>query len=199
MAQPTRPHASLSAVSNISMTELAEIIEGCKKENEKYRQMLYRKFSGFTYGVCLRFARNDFDARDIMQEGWVKIFRHISSYSQDNSFEGWIRRIMINTAITLYRKNLKHAYQEDITDVAFSKYDREPMEDLDFTREEMMNAIKELPAGYGMVFNMYVIDGYKHKEIGEMLGIDINTSKSQLSRAKKYLQKELLKLSEINQ
>jgi RNA polymerase sigma factor (sigma-70 family) len=180
------------------MAELAEILEGCKQGKSKYQEMLYRKYSGLTYGICLRFARNDFDARDIMQEGWVKIFRHIASYSQDNSFEGWIRRIMINTAITLYRKNLKHAYQEDITDVAYTKYDRDQFDDLDYTQEEMMAAIKELPAGYGMVFNMYVIDGYKHKEIADMLGIDINTSKSQLSRAKKYLQRELSKLSEVN-
>jgi len=145
----------------------------------------------------MRYTKNRFEAEDVLQEGLVKIFKNIDMYSMEKSFEGWIRRIMINTAITYYRRNKKHAYQEDITDVAYSKYDVDYMGDADFTKEELMNTINALPNGYRMVFNLYVIEGYKHKEIAEMLGVDINTSKSQLSRAKKYLQQELLKLSEV--
>ncbi len=180
------------------MDELKEIIEGCKRESRKSQDQLYRKYSAMLYGITLRYTRNKQEAEDVMQEGFVKIYKNIASYSMERSFEGWIRRIMINTAITNYRKNLKHAYQADITDVAYSKYDVSYQGNADFTQKELLQVINELPNGYRMVFNMYVIEGYKHKEIAEMLSIDINTSKSQLSRAKKYLQRELKELSKVN-
>lgn len=134
-----------------------------------------------------------------MQEGWVKIYKNIHTYSINNSFEGWVRRIMVNTAITHYRKNLKHAYQADVTELAYTKDSHtDGFLHAEYTREELMNAINALPDGYRMVFNMYVVEGYKHKEIAEQLEIDINTSKSQLSRAKKYLQRELQEMSKIH-
>jgi len=179
------------------MTELAELIEGCKKNLRQAQDALYKRFSPMSYGVCLRYTRSKYDAEDIMQEGWVKVFTHIDSYSKDNSFEGWVRRIMINTAITNYRRNLKHAFQEDVEDVPWLE-DSSSHPDNEFSREELMKAINGLPNGYRMVFNMYVIEGYKHKEIADMLQIDINTSKSQLSRAKKCLQKELEEMAKVN-
>jgi RNA polymerase sigma factor (sigma-70 family) len=179
------------------MPELREILEGCKRNERKYQDMLYKRFSRLLYGVSLRYTNSQEEAEDVLQEGWVKIFKNVSSYSLDNSFEGWIRRIMINTAITHYRKNLKHAYQEDVTDDAYAKFDSVNPGDSEFTQEELMKAINSLPPGYKLVFNMYVVEGFKHKEIAEQLNIDINTSKSQLSRAKKFLQRELLEMSAI--
>lgn len=180
------------------MVDLKQIIEGCRRNKRQYQDMLYSKYSGMFYGLCLRYTKNQPEAEDVMQEAWVKIFKNISSYKMENSFEGWMRRIMVNTAITNYRRNLKHAHQEDITDMAYSKYDASPWEDCEFTREELYKAINSLPPGYKLVFNMYVIEGFKHKEIAEQLDIDINTSKSQLSRAKKYLQRELLEMGVVN-
>lgn len=180
------------------MEDLAQIIEGCKKGKKRAQDALYARYSSMAYGVCLRYTKNKFDAEDVMQEAWVKIYKKIDTYSLNNSFEGWVRRIMVNTAITHYRKNLKHAYQSDVTELAYTRDEHQDgFMHAEYTREELMKCINALPDGYRMVFNMYVIEGYKHKEIAEQLEIDINTSKSQLSRAKKYLQRELKELSKI--
>lgn len=180
------------------MADLKEIIEGVKKKERKYQDLLYSKYSGMLFGICLRYTKNRFEAEDVMQEGFVKIYKNIGMYSQNKSFEGWIRRIMINTAITNYRKNQKHAYHDDVTELPATGHEVDEMYKSDFTKEELMNVINALPPGYKMVFNLYVIEGYKHKEIADIMDIDINTSKSQLSRAKKYLQRELKELSKIN-
>ncbi|MDG1262509.1 MAG: RNA polymerase sigma factor [Flavobacteriales bacterium] len=180
------------------MTDLREIIDGCKRNKGKYQDMLYARYSKMLYGTCLRYTRNSFDAEDVLQEGFVKIFKNIGMYSQDKPFEGWIRKIMINTAITHYRKHLKHAYHDDVTESHDLSADLGPDQHCDYTKEELMAAINKLPSGYKMVFNMYVIEGYKHKEIADALSIDINTSKSQLSRAKKHLQRELAEMSKVN-
>ncbi len=185
-------------VTLVKMTDLREIIEGCKKNKRKSQDALYERYSGMLFAVCLRYTRNQFDAEDVLQEGFVKIFKNIGMYSPGKSFEGWIRRIMVNTAITFYRRNLKHAYHDDVSESHELYDDLGPDQNAEFSQEELMNAINKLPAGYKMVFNMYVVEGYKHKEIAEALDIDINTSKSQLSRAKKYLQRELLEMSKIN-
>ena len=179
------------------MYSIEELIEGCKKKSRKHQDALFQKYSPMLYGVCMRYTKCGQDAQDILQDGFVKIFKNIHMYSINNSFEGWIRRITINTAITHYRKNLKHAYHADIDEKPEARVQQAPFGVDEFTREELLSAINALPDGYRMVFNMYVVEGYKHKEIAEMLNVDINTSKSQLSRAKKYLQKELLKMSEI--
>ncbi|MFM1930870.1 MAG: hypothetical protein RL226_173 [Bacteroidota bacterium] len=178
------------------MTDLRELIEGCKRQNAKHQYEMYQMFSRSLFAVSIRYTNCRQDAEDVLQEAFVKIFQNIHTYSQDRSFEGWIRRIVINTAITHYRKNLKHAYQDDVDSMWSLKNDDEPFS-TDFTSEELMNAIGTLPAGYKMVFNMYVVEGYKHQEIAEILGIDINTSKSQLSRAKKFLQRELAEMSKV--
>lgn len=180
------------------MTDLNELIEACKRNKRAAQDELYKRYSSMVFGVCLRYTNCRHDAEDVMQEGWVKIFKSIDSFSMEYSFEGWIRRIMINTAITHYRKNLKHAYQDDITEMAYTRDDhQEAFLHAEFNREELLKAINALPDGYRVVFNMYVVEGYKHKEIADMLEIDINTSKSQLSRAKKYLQRELQEMSKV--
>jgi RNA polymerase sigma factor (sigma-70 family) len=179
------------------MEEIKSIIEGCVRGDKRAQDTLYKKYASLLYGVCLRYAKNKMEAEDVLQEVFVKIYNNIHTYHHDGSFEGWLRRIAANTSITQYRKNLKHAYQEDVDDLIKSKNDPIEVEDLEFTAEEMMICINKLPAGYKTVFNLYVIEGFMHKEIADMLDIDVNTSKSQLSRAKTYLQRELAEISKI--
>jgi RNA polymerase sigma-70 factor (ECF subfamily) len=179
------------------MEEIKGIIEGCVRGDKRAQDTLYKKYASLLYGICLRYAKNKMEAEDVLQEVFVKIYNNVHTYHHDGSFEGWLRRIAVNTSITHYRKNLKHAYQEDVDDLVKSKNDPIEVEDLEFTAEEMMNCINKLPAGYKTVFNLYVIEGFMHKEIADMLEIDVNTSKSQLSRAKTYLQRELAEISKI--
>ncbi|MEZ4799669.1 MAG: sigma-70 family RNA polymerase sigma factor [Flavobacteriales bacterium] len=180
------------------MDEIKDIIEGCVRGEKRFQDRLFKKYASLLFGICLRYAKNKMEAEDVLQEVFVKIYQNIQSYHHDGSFEGWLRRIAVNTSITQYRKNLKHAYQEDIDDVYLgNKPDLIVHEDHEFTKEELMHCIEKLPQGYKTVFNLYVVEGFMHKEIADMLGIDVNTSKSQLSRAKTYLQRELTLLSNI--
>lgn len=164
------------------------LIQLCKRGKPSAQREVYSRFSPMMFAVALRYTNRRADAEDILQDAWVKVFRHIKSFTEHNSFEGWLRRIVVNTAITHYRRNQKHAFQLDVDEVHATPADFEAFKELEFTREELAAAIAQLPKGYGIVFNLYVIEGYKHKEISEQLGIDLNTSKSQLSRARKYLQ-----------
>jgi RNA polymerase sigma factor (sigma-70 family) len=179
------------------MDEFRELIDGCVRGEKRWQDRLYKKFGPVLYGICLRYAKNRMEAEDVLQEVFVKIYQHIKSYHYDGSFEGWLRRIAVNTSITHYRRNLKHAYQEDVDEVIMRKDDPLHWNDAEFTQEEMMGCIEKLPHGYKTVFNLYVMEGMMHKEIAEMLEIDVNTSKSQLSRAKMYLQRELAEISKI--
>lgn len=180
------------------MIELTDIITGCVKNKRSAQDQLYKQYSPMLFGICLRYAKSRPEAEDILQEGFVKIYTHIKTYTPGKSFEGWMRRIVVNTAITVYRKEKKRSYHQDISEIEYSKPDSRSEHQADYTKEELMIAIDKLPPGYKMVFNMYAIEGYKHKEIAEELDIDINTSKSQLSRAKKHLQKYLLEMSRVS-
>ncbi len=195
---PMQPPRFCSSFTYV-MDENKDLIEGCVRGEKASQDKLYKKFCSLLFGICLRYAKNRMEAQDVLQDVFVKIFGNIHTYHHDGSFEGWLRRIAVNTSITHYRKNLKHAYQEDIDDMVRHKNDPIAYEDLEFTAEEMMLCIEKLPHGYKTVFNLYVVEGFMHKEIGDMLGIDVNTSKSQLSRAKTYLQKELAAISQIKQ
>ncbi len=178
-----------------SSEELIILIESCKDQNPAAQRKLYARFSGQLFATAIRHTNCREDAEDVLQDSFVKIFKHVKSYRQDYSFEGWMRRIVVNTAITHYRKNLKHSHHQDIADVPATPKDLENYSDPEFTAEELDLAIAQLPLGYRTVFCMYVVEGFKHQEIAEKLGIDVNTSKSQLSRARKYLQRVLATLS----
>lgn len=178
-----------------SSEELKVLIEQCKAQKPSAQRELYARFSGQLFATAIRHTNSREDAEDVLQDGFVKIFKHIKSYRQDFSFEGWMRRIVVNTAITHYRKNLKHSHHQDIDDLHATPRDLENEHDPEFTAEELEWAIAQLPLGYRTVFCMYVIEGYRHHEIAEQLQIDVNTSKSQLSRARKYLQRVLATLS----
>jgi RNA polymerase sigma-70 factor (ECF subfamily) len=185
------------AMSLQNMKDIQPIIDGCMRGERAAQDRLYKKFSSLLYGICLRYARNKMEAQDVLQEVFVKIYNNIQSYHNEGSFEGWLRRIAVNTSITNYRKNLKHAYQQDVDELVRTHDEPLHIEDLEFTAEEMMQCIDRLPIGYKTVFNLYVIEGFMHKEISDMLGIDVNTSKSQLSRAKTHLQRELKNIATI--
>jgi len=174
-----------------------EIIQSCIRKDTKAQKFLYEKYSAMLLGVCLRYSRSRRDAEDILQEGFLKIFINIRSYSGRGSFEGWMKRIIINSSITYYHQNLKYKHHSDITEINESEILEKELETSEFSQEELLNVINQLSDGYRMVFNMFAIEGYKHKEIAAMLKIDINTSKSQFSRARKIIQQKLLELKKI--
>jgi len=171
-----------------------EILSECLKNNRKAQKLLYEKYAPALLGICIRFTRNRDEAEDILQEGFVKIFFNIGNFKRKSSLMSWMRRIIINTAITMYHRNLKHQHHYDVEDFRERNVGEPDIGESEFTTGELQNVIKVLPAGYRMIFNLYAIEGYKHKEIAKKLEIDINTSKSQYSRAKKLIQYKLAEL-----
>ncbi|MCK5536932.1 MAG: sigma-70 family RNA polymerase sigma factor [Bacteroidales bacterium] len=173
-----------------------QLIKACAKGKIKAQKELYDMFSPVFYVICLRYAYSKAEAEDVLQEGFVKIFKHIAQYEHTGSFIAWMKRIVVNTAITFYHKNKRHNTNYDYDLVVERHDDVYEYNVADFTMEELLEVIQELSPGYKMVFNLYAIEGYKHREIAEILGIDINTSKSQYSRAKKILQAKLIKIKD---
>jgi RNA polymerase sigma factor (sigma-70 family) len=165
-----------------------ELIAGCINKDRKMQEMLYHRFSSRMYAVCLRYCTDAEEARDLLQDGFIKIFKNLKNFRGEGSFEGWIRRIFVNTAIEHFRKSLKRfcvaePHEILIEDVAWNVLDQ-------LAAKDIIKMIHELSPGYRQVFNMYVIEGYSHKDIGDILGISEGTSKSQLARAKRILKKK---------
>ncbi len=156
-------------------------------------ELIYRHFAPKMYGICLRFAGNEMEADDILQEGFIKVITKIKDFRNEGSFEGWIRRTIVNTAINYYRRNLRYTKFQDIDDLEIPGSNDESIFDK-LSREELVRLVQELPNGYRTVFNLNVIEGYTHKEIGQMLNISDNTSKSQLTRARSILQRKVTAL-----
>ena len=176
-------------------TSEKDLIKACKKQNAKAQRMLYDKYSPSMLGLCRRYVRGEQESEDIMINGFMKVFSKIGSYEGKGSFEGWMKRIMINEALGYLRKNRSMYLETDI-----DKIEKEPnLEKLESELEtkDLFKMISELPSGYRTIFNLYAIEGYSHKEIGELLGINENTSKSQLSRARKHLQRKLCETEKI--
>jgi RNA polymerase sigma factor (sigma-70 family) len=164
----------------------SDLIEGCIRGDRKIQHELYQRFAPRMYGVCLRYAGNAVEAEDILQEGFIKVFRKIESYRGDGSFEGWVRRIFVNTAIEHFRKK---TYLQPITEYEENTIEGKYLSVLDnLAEKDIIQLVQQLSPGYRTVFNMYVVEGYTHKQIAEVLGISEGTSKSQLSRAKIILQ-----------
>ena len=135
-----------------------QLIEGCLKHDRKIQKILYERFASAFLGVCSRYTRDRSEAEDVLQEAFLKIFTNIKQYCGSGSFEGWMRRIVINTAISHYRQNVKHYYKQEITDVKETKIDDFDMFEADFTHDELLQVIRKLPRGYQMVFNLYSIE-----------------------------------------
>jgi len=166
-----------------------DIIKGCAAGKTDAQEALYKKYSGKLFGISLRYTKDYSAAEDVLHEGFIKIFNNISSYKGTGSFEGWMRRIVINTALERFRKNFQMYSISEVNEQEDSlKYNHILT---DIAAKDLLNLIQELPAAYKMVFNLYAIDGYTHKEIGEILNISEGTSKSNLSRARKLLQDKI--------
>ncbi len=175
----------------IEQLDEKELVHGCIRGDKRYQKMLYDLYGKKMYGVCLRYCNDKDIAKDVMQDAFVKILTNIGQFKFTGPLEAWIRRIMVNTSIQFYRSSislkeveLSEAHGEVRYDETFSK----------LSKDEILKLIQNLAPGYRTVFNMYVIEGYSHAEIAEMMGINENTSKSQLSRARVILQEEIKKL-----
>jgi len=173
-----------------------EILAGCVKGKQSAQWELYNRYSRLLLAICNRYAKSMDEAEDILQEGFVKIFLNIKEFKGDGPLMAWMRRIMINTAITHYHKMLKHRYHDDLEEVNESRFEDKGWGEAEFTSEELFSVIQQMPDGYRHVFNLYAMEGYKHREIAEILKIDENTSKSQYSRARRWLQERLIRLRE---
>jgi RNA polymerase sigma-70 factor (ECF subfamily) len=154
------------------------------------QEELYNRFSGKMYAVCLRYANNADDAQDLLQEGFIKVFRNLHRFRAEGSFEGWIRRVFVNSSIEHFRK--KSVELSKVSDKEENTIEDQDISALDQLAErDIVKLIQDLSPGYRTVFNLYVVEGYSHKEIGDLLGISEGTSKSQLARARSILQKKV--------
>ncbi|MDR1114869.1 MAG: sigma-70 family RNA polymerase sigma factor [Tannerella sp.] len=168
-----------------------QLINGCIDGDRKAQRALYDKYSRKMMGVCLRYVKDMEDARDLMQEGFIKLFTHIRDYTGEGSIDGWVRKIFINCALERLRHRDVLRDAGDINDMNYTEIPDETFVS-DISSEELMEYVKSLPDGFRMVFNMYAIEGYSHKEIGEILNISESTSRSQYMRARKWLRKKIL-------
>lgn len=166
-----------------------DLINGSIDGNRQMQELLYKKFSAKMYGVCLRYSGNADDANDLLQEGFIKVFKNLQKFRGEGSFEGWIRRIFVNTSIEHFRKKIK---LYNVTEVQENTIEDTDLNILDtLAAKDIILLVNELSPGYKTVFNMHVIEGYSHKEIADILGINEGTSKSQLARAKGVLKKSV--------
>jgi len=177
---------------NFGLELTDKIIKGCMKGDRNDQKFLYQALAKKMYAVCLRYARDYTEAEDMLQDGFMKVFEHVNSFKFQGSFEGWVRRIMVNTALEKLRKqNILYP----VTDVV--EYENDSGYDDVFdtvSSKDLIRLIQELSPKYRIVFNLYAIEGYSHQEIGEKLGISEGTSKSNLSRARQILQEKLRRL-----
>ena len=169
-----------------------QLIEGCLNGDRKAQKALYDKFSRRMMAICLRYVKDMEDARDLMQEGFIKLYTNIAKYSGEGSFDGWVRKIFVNCALERLRQNdiLKNA--GDIDDMDYADIPDESAA-TQMSSDEIMMYVRSLPDGFRTVFNLFAIEGYSHKEIGEELNISESTSRSQYMRARKMLQKMITK------
>ncbi len=168
--------------------ELNDILEGCVLGKRKAQEKLYNLFSAKMFGVCLRYCRDYNDAKDVLQEGFIKVFENIKKFEHRGSFEGWIRRIIVNTAIEKFRKSNPVILVAKLPDVPEDE-EYEPQTDINV--DVILNLVQELPAQYRLVFNLYVFEEMTHREISNLLSITEGTSKSDLSRARSILRQKL--------
>jgi RNA polymerase sigma factor (sigma-70 family) len=175
--------------SNHTISE-SDLIAGCIAGDRVMQEELYNRFAPKMYAVCLRYANNSDDAQDLLQEGFIKVYKNIHRFRAEGSFEGWIRRVFINSSIEHLRK--KSAKLMTVTEKEEGTIEDTDISALDTMAEkDIIKLIQDLSPGYRTVFNLYVIEGFAHKEIAEQLGISEGTSKSQLARAKSILQKKV--------
>ncbi len=166
-----------------------ELLNGCVAGDREAQKMLYHRYAPKMFSVCLRYAKDYHSAEDVLQEGFIKVFKYISKFRREGSFEGWMRRIFINSSIEQLRKAVSMYPIVDSEDKPIDIVDENMFDDLD--HQDLLNMVQNLSPGYRTVFNLYVIEGYSHMEIAKMMNINEGTSKSQLARARAILQKKI--------
>ena len=168
---------------------LNKVIRGCQENNPGAQMELYNMFKTKMFGICLRYAGNYDDAQDVLQDGFIKVFEKIHQFGFKGAFEGWIRKVMVNTALERYRIH----YRQVPADEHMAEIDQEETKDIlsDINATDLVKIIQELSPRYRVVFNMYAVEGYSHKEISDILQISEGTSKSILSRARAILQEKI--------
>jgi RNA polymerase sigma-70 factor (ECF subfamily) len=167
-----------------------QIISGCASGERKFQELLYHTFAPKMFSVCLRYANEYAGAEDLLQEGFIKVYKNIDKFRGDGSFEGWLRRIFVNNSIEHFRRKSNLYVVQETEALTYEHYDDNALQKL--MRDDLMKIIQSLSVGYRTIFNLYVIEGYSHKEIAEMLGVTEGTSKSQLARARYLLQKKIV-------
>lgn len=174
--------------------ELIEIIEQCQKNDRKAQELLYRRYSNVLFSICLRYSGNYENAQDVFQEGFILIFKKITQYSFSGSFEGWIKRVIVNLNLEKHRQ--KEIWLTEIEEnmPLIDEEDNDPDDFQNVNYQDLIKYVQNLPTQYRQVFNLYVFEEYTHNEIAESLKISPGTSKSNLSRAREILRKELIKI-----
>jgi len=164
--------------------DLEKVIAGCKKDDRKAQESLYKRYAPLFLAMIRRYVKDEMEAEDVLVEAFVKIFGNLDQYSGNGSFEGWMKRIVVNEALMYLRKNQRYKHWEELENVQIA----EPATVIPaLEAKQIIQLLDFLPDGYRTVFNLYVIEGYKHREIADLLGISINTSKSQLILAKQRM------------
>jgi RNA polymerase sigma factor (sigma-70 family) len=173
------------------------LIQGCKRHDRESQRLLYQHYYGYAYSICFRYCRTRDEAKEVVNDGFMKVFQKIDQYNQETSFKGWLRRIMVNTSIDLLRKEHHHRGLSSLEGASdLTPVDATIISDLSHT--ELIALVQQLSPAYRAVFNLYVIDGFTHKEISRIMGIAEGTSKSNLLKAREKLRKVLSKLMAID-
>ena len=179
------------------MFNLEKVIEGCKKGKRRAQIELYHQYAPILLGVCIRYVAEKSEAEDILQESFLKILRNIREYTGKGHFENWMKKIVVNTAITHFHREKKHYYHEEIESVSDTDLQYSLSPEKEFDAKELQQLISNMPEGYRMIFSMYAIEGFKHREIAEKLKIEESTSKTQYLRARNWIIREMKKLNWI--
>ncbi len=169
--------------------ELQQLIEGCKKQDRQSQKLLYQGLYGFAMKICLRYSNTHSEASEVLNDGFFKVFVNIEKYNPELPFKPWLSKIMYHAAIDYYRANLKWSGLNDLEKAKPISNDASIEQKLGY--EDLLKMVQQLPPGYRMVFNLYVVDGYSHEEIAEMIGIEVGTSRSNLYKARLKLQQML--------
>lgn len=183
----------MSNASNIPA--LPELLAGCLRNHRRSQELLYRQFYGYAMSICLRYAPTREGALEVLNDGFLKVFTRLDQYEPTQPFKGWLRRILINTAVDHYRQEVRHFYHEDVEQATHVPVSDSADAHSQLAHEELMGLIQRLSPAYRLVFNLYVIDGFTHDEIAGQLGISVGASKSNLARARENLRQLLKQLN----
>ena len=168
-----------------------DLIKGCLKNDEKALDELYKQFSSKLFGICLRYAKNKMEAEDLLHDGFIRVLDNLKHFRFEGAFEGWLRRIMVNTSINYYNKKGRHSEEIDMENLSENMVFNDDILS-QISTKELLSIIQKMPKGYRMVFNLFAIEGYKHREIAEIMNISESTSKTQFAKARKYLRVKIL-------